>query len=268
MVGDVPGLERIEQEAWRGLAAIAPPPFVQGVGFECQAMGGGLFVMASRIPAFQLNWLGGAGLEADDSEAVGRVVGRFREAGQTKFIIQVPPGPHAASLAARARAEGLAEHSLAWAKFRRDTRKAPASDPSIEVREVGAGERELFASTAVAGFGMPPLIVQWLSGVVGRPGWRCFVAFVAGQPAGAGALFVQGDYGWVGIGATRPEARNRGAHRALLARRIEAAHRDGARWVTTETGVPQQGQPAPSYRNILASGFEVAYLRPNWAPAG
>ena len=29
-------------------------------------------------------------------------------------------------------------------------------------------------------------------------------------------------------------------------------------------GVPQEGQAAPSYRNILGCGFDVAYVRPNW----
>ena len=28
--------------------------------------------------------------------------------------------------------------------------------------------------------------------------------------------------------------------------------------------VPQPGQPAPSYTNILKAGFTVAYVRPNW----
>jgi sugar phosphate isomerase/epimerase len=78
----------------------------------------------------------------------------------------------------------------------------------------------------------------------------------------------QGDHAWLGVGATKPEARRRGAHRALLSRRIEAAQRAGARWVVTETGVPQSGQDAPSQRNILAAGFQLAYVRPNWAPPG
>jgi hypothetical protein len=38
----------------------------------------------------------------------------------------------------------------------------------------------------------------------------------------------------------------------------------GAKHATTETGVPQPGQPAPSHSNILKSGFAVAYVRPNW----
>jgi hypothetical protein len=50
----------------------------------------------------------------------------------------------------------------------------------------------------------------------------------------------------------------------LLARRIAEANRLGARVAVTETGVPQPGEPAPSYANILAAGFSIAYVRPNW----
>ncbi len=62
--------------------------------------------------------------------------------------------------------------------------------------------------------------------------------------------------------------RRKGGQSALLARRIADAAKYGARQAVTETGVPQEGQPAPSYRNILGSGFTVAYGRPNWTLAG
>jgi len=266
MDADVSALERIEQEAWRRLAEAAPGDFAKSVGLECAPIKGALFMMMARIPAFQFNWLAGAGLEANEPDAVSEAVARFRAAGQSKFIIQIPPGPHARWMAARAAEEGLAEHPLAWAKFRRDTKTPPRVEFEGEIREASRAEAQLFAETAVAGFGMPPPMVPWLKAIVGRPGWRCFLSFVDGAPAGAGALFVDGDYAWIGIGATRPEARRRGSQSALLARRIEEAGRLGAKWAVTETGVPQTGQPAPSYKNILNAGFSIAYLRPNFAP--
>lgn len=76
---------------------------------------------------------------------------------------------------------------------------------------------------------------------------------------------MKGDVGWLGIGGVLPAHRRRGGQAALLAHRIAEAARLGARAVVTETGVPQPGQPAPSYRNIIASGFEVTHVRPNWA---
>jgi len=113
---------------------------------------------------------------------------------------------------------------------------------------------------------MPPPMGAWLKQIVGRTGWRCFVSLFGDEPAGAAALFLQGDYAWLGIGATKPEMRKRGGQSALLARRLEEARRAGARVAVTETGVPQPGEPAPSCKNILAAGFQIAYVRPNWAP--
>src|SRR6266516_6747105 len=60
----------------------------------------------------------------------------------------------------------------------------------------------------------------------------------------------------------------KGGQSALLERRIADAAKYGARHTVAETGVPQQGQPAPSYRNILGCGFAVAYVRAELDPAG
>ena len=92
MDADVAPLERIERETWRSFVDAAPPDFAKSVGLERAPIGGALFMMMRRVPAFQFNWLAGAGLEDNDTEAVGEALGRFRAAGQTKFIIQIPPG--------------------------------------------------------------------------------------------------------------------------------------------------------------------------------
>ena len=162
-------------------------------------------------------------------------------------------------------AAGLAPHPLAWVKFERETRDPPRVEAALTIHEVGATQRDLFAATAVAGFGMPPPIAAWLREIVGRPGWSCYVSFADDEPAGAGALFIDEDAAWLGIGATKPAFRRRGGQSALIARRLGDAARRGARFAVTETGAPQPGEPAPSHRNILAAGFRAAYVRPNWA---
>ena len=63
MIDSLRALERIEREAWTDLAAAAPAPFAQNVGLESRKHSDCLFLMASRIPAFQFNWLSGAGIE-------------------------------------------------------------------------------------------------------------------------------------------------------------------------------------------------------------
>jgi hypothetical protein len=71
--------------------------------------------------------------------------------------------------------------------------------------------------------------------------------------------------GWLGIGATRPEHRRRGAQSSLLAARIAAGLELGVEGFTTETGRPLPGEPGPSFANIQRAGFQIAYDRPNWA---
>ena len=207
-------------------------------------------------------------MTADNSEAVRQAVVRFREAGQTKFIVQISPSSRAEAITTRAKAEGLVEHPLAWAKFVCKAQEAPWVNAGVAVSRVAADEADLFASTAVAGFGMPPAMSAWLRQIVGKPGWSCFVGAVDGAPITAGALFVQGDYGWVGIGATKAEARKRGAHSTLLAHRIAEAGRAGARWVVTETGVPQPNQPARRATRTSSPQASKSPTRPNWTETG
>jgi GNAT superfamily N-acetyltransferase len=78
------------------------------------------------------------------------------------------------------------------------------------------------------------------------------------------ALYITGDQAWLGMGATKPEARGKGGQSALLAARIRLAAQAGCSSVTTETGVREDGRPDRSYRNILRAGLEEAYERPNW----
>ena len=262
---DVEALERIEREAWRDLASAAPAGFAARVGLEAHELGQALLLMASRISAFRLNWLSGAGLAGTDADAIPAAVARFRDAGQRKFFVQIPPSPQAGRVEAQARAAGLAPHPVAWTKFERETRDPPRVETTLSVREVGGSERDLFAATVAAGYSMPPPIADWLREIVGRPGWSCYVCFADGEPAGAGALIVDEDAAWLGIGATKPAFRRRGGQSALIARRLGDAARRGARFAVTETAIPQPGEPAPSHRNILAAGFRAAYARPNWA---
>jgi hypothetical protein len=216
------------------------------------------------VPQFQFNWLSGAGLNGDDGRSIPEAVKRFRAVGQHRFFIQLPPGPRVRECMAQARELGLKPHPLAWAKFYRSTTHAPVVTSEVEIREVGTHERAQFGDTAVAGFGMPPPMAAWLSQIVGRPHWHAYVASFEGTLAGAAAMYVRDEFAWLGIGSTKPDMRKRGSQRALLARRIADAAKLGAMHATTETGVPQPGQPAPSYENILKSGFSVAYVRPNW----
>jgi GNAT superfamily N-acetyltransferase len=77
-------------------------------------------------------------------------------------------------------------------------------------------------------------------------------------------LFVDGNVGWLGLAATLPQYRGRGAQSGILAARIEEARKQGCSTVVTETGELEEGRSSSSYRNILRAGFREAGVRANY----
>jgi GNAT superfamily N-acetyltransferase len=150
-----------------------------------------------------------------------------------------------------------------WMKFSRGVGPRQAQS-DLHVERVDPDRADDFARVVIGGYGMPDWLHELNTRVVGRPGWSCYVAYDGDAPAGAGALFVHEEVGWLGFGATLPDYRGRGAQSAILAARIEDARKQGCRTVVTETGELEQDRPSSSYRNILRAGFREAGVRPNY----
>jgi GNAT superfamily N-acetyltransferase len=112
-------------------------------------------------------------------------------------------------------------------------------------------------------YGLAPAADPTLASVPGS-GWRCWLALAGDEPIGAAGLYVADGVGYLGIGATLPAYRGRGAQTALLAGRIREAARLGCDVVVTETGERVDGRPGDSYRNILRAGFEEVAVTANW----
>ena len=147
-----------------------------------------------------------------------------------------------------------------WAhmKFERDDKPAPVVDTDLRIEPTV--DNATIAHICAAGMNMPEVPL----GFAGAPGFTCFVAWDGDEPAACATLYVEGEIAWLGIAVTRPEFRGRGAQRALISARIEAARAAGARRLATETGERVPDKPDQSYRNILRAGFREAYLTPNW----
>jgi GNAT superfamily N-acetyltransferase len=249
-------VERGELEAFRALYATAP----RGVGARTAEVDGALCLRldaASEVTMF--NRVLGLGLERPASEGQLDAALAFLEGVHAYVAVAPDAEPPELSRWLERRAH-VPDHG--WTKFSRPTADPPRARTELRVERVDEGEP--FAEAAVRGFGSPVVSHEWLAALASSDGWHCFVAFDGPEPAGAGALFVAGEIGWVGIGATVPEHRGRGAQSALLAARIAAAAEAGCSVVVTETGEPVDGRPNGSYRNILRAGFEPQYVRANY----
>jgi GNAT superfamily N-acetyltransferase len=154
-----------------------------------------------------------------------------------------------------------------WMKFSRGVRPRKARS-ELTVLRVEPDQGEDFARVVTGGYDLPEWTMPLAANIVGRPGWSCYVAYEGEEPAGAGALFVHEDVGWLGFGATLPAFRGRGAQSVILAARIEDARQQRCSLVVTETGELRADRPSSSYRNIVRAGFREAGVRPNYkAPA-
>jgi GNAT superfamily N-acetyltransferase len=248
-----------ELEAFRDLYAAAPPE----LGARTTEIGGALCLRLDPLSTVTMfNRVLCLGLEAPTTEEQLDQALDFLEGVQA--YVTVAPEAEPQDLGERLEARGL-PRDRGWTKFVRSVSDSPRTSTELRVERDESGEA--FGEAAQRGFEVPQFFRDWLSRLGARKSWQCFVAYDGDAPAAAGALFVAGRVGWVGIGATVPEHRSRGGQSALLAVRIEAAAAAGCELVVTETGEPVDGQPNGSYRNILRAGFEPVYVRANYLAA-
>jgi GNAT superfamily N-acetyltransferase len=146
----------------------------------------------------------------------------------------------------------------------RGSEPPPEIPTNLEIRELAAHEADRFGAVVSMAFGLPAVAAPWTAAIVGRPGWRAYGAFDHDALVAAGALFVEGDVGWLGMAGTLPFHRRRGAQGALMVRRIADAIALGCTTIATETGI-LPGRPNPSLDNMLRCGFAIAYERPVWS---
>src|SRR5262245_31496161 len=238
--------ERAELEAFRDWIAAAPDGVV-----DYAEHGGAVAVRSTAFPARELNRIVGL-YDLADLDALAP----FYAGGS--FWVSLDP---AAGLDDELLERGFAA-GYPWQKFARGLEPVEAR---TDLRIADAGSPADFGSAFAEGYGLPSPVAGFAAAVVGRTGWHCFVAYDDGLPVATGALFESRDAGWLGAAATLPSHRGRGAQSAILAARVERARERGLRVLITETGAPRDGRPGAAYRNIVNSGFEPTYVRPNYA---
>lgn len=252
-------LEVSEARAWGDFVGRADElgPEVHGDGetttFLLRAVDVGLFNRSIGL---------GVGRPANESD-VDAIVETFRAAGRQHFALQVSPLAQPSALESWLEARGL-RRGRRWAKVWRGTDDPPPERTDLRIEQIGRDREDDWASVCLEGYELPPLFRPYLVATLGEPDWHHFMAFDGDVAVGAGAMKVMGDVAWLGFGATREAYRGRGAQSSIFARRIREARDVGVRLCVTETGEETADAPNPSYRNMIRSGFRLAYPRQNW----
>jgi GNAT superfamily N-acetyltransferase len=261
-VADVARLEGAELAGVRDLFAAAPPHLAADLGVATTEVAGAHCGCVAALPGSRMfNHVLGLGVEQDPTYADLDAIADFYQSHGVDYSVAVAPGV-ASDLADRLAGRGFAE-DYGWVKFSRTTRAAPAMRTAMRVERIGSERGGDFGRIVAAAYDLPAEMGEWIGAIPGRPPWWCFLAFDGDEPAATGALYVDGQVGWLGLAATLPEHRRKGAQNALLAARIEAARTAACTILATETGTRVEGRPSNSYRNILRADFVEAYERPN-----
>ena len=238
----VPPAELGELEAFVDLYGAAAP----GLGARVERVGGATCLALAAVPrSAMFNRALGLGLERPATEEdVDEIVRFYRELGVEWCA--VAPSAEPAEIGSWLGARGFGP-GYAWAKFRRGLDEPPDQAEGLRIERVDGPSARTFAEVFIRGYGVPELMRDWLAQLPDREGWDCFVAYDGNVPAATGALYITQGVGWLGIAATLPEHRRRGAQTALLSARIRAAATAGC--------------------NILRAGFALDYVRPNYVSA-
>lgn len=214
---------------------------------------------APRLDVFMFNRL----LGTDWTGEWENLLTPYRDAGIKKYGIQVAPSLLTSELKSRIEVAGL-QHRTNWVKMYRQAGDAPEVYTPFRIERIDSRHAAHFAEVVTLGFQMPAFLRPWVASLVNIPGWVSYLAFKDQTPVGAGALYVQGDVGWLGLGCTLPEYRKQGSQGAIMRTRIRDAHDLGCRWVVVETGEETPEHPNPSYHNMVRMGFRLAYSRMNF----
>lgn len=261
----IPTAERLETLELRYLAeqyhCLLPGDWAQ-----YRSMGPAGLICTRQFDILGMNRVVGLGAFGQQvtRELINEIKAFYRDNGIPRFFVQVPPSECSESVYALLKDSG-GKYYNDWVKLVRPLElPIEGRDCELELCPFGTERASEYALLMERGFDWPEGAGRLFANAVGRPGYRHYFAMYRGIPVAAAALYVDGELVSMAGAATLPEYRGRGAQNLLLKARLEEALRAGCRWAVTETARELPGKPAPSFRNMLRNGFEVAYYRPNY----
>lgn len=257
-------LERSELRAWSTLYRNAPPASVAACGIGIRDFGASTALWMSRVDVLACNRVLGAGLDgAPDGHAIDEIIAAYEQAMVPRFFVQPAPLVAAPQTIAALEKAGFAHYNN-WIRLVRDVAPPGPAPTSLRVEEVGPAHAAAFGETLCQGFGWSAELGAPVAALVGTAGWKFYLAFDGERAVGTAALAIDGKVGWLSFASTLAEARGLGSQSALVARRIMDAKAAGCEILSVETSEETPEKEAPSYRNVMRSGFQVGYVRPNY----
>jgi ribosomal protein S18 acetylase RimI-like enzyme len=272
--GDRGGWAEWQYAEWaeRGyMASMADPAAgdaAAGLGTTVAVVGGGV-VWATRddpTGGFFCRAVGHGVAQPLTADVLDEIVAVATDAGAPVIGLQAAPAALTPEVLELVTARGFAP-GRTWDKLYRDATPPPVASTDLRVAAVGPEDADDYAHIVRVGFGMPEQCTAFIAAQLVTPGWQTYGAFDTadgGRLVGVAAMHIDGDLAAMSGAATLPEARGRGAQRALMSRRIDDATAAGVRHFGCETWSEFDGNANPSLHNMHWAGFRTLYRRTNY----
>jgi GNAT superfamily N-acetyltransferase len=165
----------------------------------------------------------------------------------------------------------LREHNFLLERFfnvmaRPLTNEDAAALAATPITQAAPEEAELWIRTTAQGFtgqdNPPQADLDILAPNFYSQDATCFFAWVDGQPAGGGTMFIHEGAAELGGASTRSAFRKRGVQTALLRARLAAARKAGCDLAASMTEPGSDSQ-----RNMERAGFRLAYTKASMVKA-
>ncbi|WP_068787093.1 GNAT family N-acetyltransferase [Paenibacillus phocaensis] len=151
--------------------------------------------------------------------------------------------------------ENLEQAKPAQAQARKDIAVSRVADEAGALSLIQLIER----SRGGDGSALEEAKVQQKSRYFYRADFQNYVAWIGGEPAGIGSLFIRRETGYLANDFTFPEHRRQGVQTALIRHRLQAASALGLTRVYTDVEFA-----SASHVNMLRCGFEMVYMNTFW----
>jgi GNAT superfamily N-acetyltransferase len=231
------------------------------MGIQIINFGGATAFYSKQMPWPQFNTV--KGISCADLPFVDEIIDFYKRMG-SRMQFEITPAKAKKELM-----KALFERSFYQSDFHASFYGQPAEtesstgNPSIIVRELQEKEIDLYAEIHCLGTGLSVSGKSYVAAnniiLLRRAGWKFFVGYVEGVPAGVGVMFMKNGRASLTFAATLNEFRNKGVQKALLERRITEAHRNHCHLV-----VGQAAYASTSSRNMERVGMRLGYTRATW----
>jgi hypothetical protein len=259
-------IEAAEARSWADLYAAAPADFAREAGLRTREVGGTLALSWAATGRRYFSRAIGLGVvEPATEKQLDEILGGWREAGITMFLLQSLPHCRPAAYEDWLRERGL-EPFDAQDRIVRDGSPL-AESSSFTGRELAVDLVNRDSADAWAEFLQRVYRLEtgrWLQALIGRPGWFQYVAREDGEIVGARGMYIGPDgTAWLGMDGPVPGVMSDDYEpdAALCARMVADGLVAGASRFIADIEAPSEAMDTPAYEHFGRLGFSRPYVR-------